>query len=212
MIRVNLLKAEAKTVDEHPLPEAGEPVEKAKKKVPKPPQGTLLIGLIIVAAAAMAYFQKRSLDEERALLDRAQQEQRQLQPVTDRLEQLKWQRTYLEKKVNLITDLRSMQGLAVRILNEISLQLPDLVWLTEMGLKANGLSIKGRAQSNFLVSEFSKNLETCGTFSVVRIVSTQQRTEGINPFVEFGINANIPPPARPVEAAAPVQTKKKAPR
>lgn len=208
MIRVNLLKAESKDVGERsPAPgaERAEKKSKAKsseKKAKKTPPGNLVIFLVILALGGAFLLQKRSLSQERTLLAEARDEQQRLQPVVNKLDELEWQKQYLEIKVSLILALRTQQGTAVRIMDEISRALPDWVWLTEVTEGKTGLSLKGRALSNVLISDYVRSLEGCGLFAAVGIVTTQQKTEGNNQFLEFTLTAALPPPVPPKPATA----------
>ncbi len=211
MIRVNLLKAEKKTIEERPLGAEGEAAEKkAKEKGPgkkiKTPPGNLVIVLAVVLLGALAYSQKRALDEERTLLSDAQDQQRRLQPVINKLDEIEWQKQYLVKKIALITELRMLQGTAVRVLDAMSRAIPDWVWLTETTLNKRSLLIKGRALTNVLISDYVRNLTELGVFESVGILNTQQRAEGNNQFVDFTVTAVLPPPIPPAPAT-PIKTK-----
>jgi Tfp pilus assembly protein PilN len=209
MIRVNLFKAEKKTFeDQPPRPEGVAPDKKTKEKAAakkiKTPPGNLIIVAGLVLLGALAYSQKRTLDEERALLSDAQDQQRHLQPVINKLDEIDWQKQYMVKKIALITELRMMQGTAVRVLDAMSRAIPDWVWLTEATLNKTSLQIHGRALTNVLISDYVRNLNELGLFESVGILNTQQRAEGNNQFIEFTVAAVLPPPIPP---AAPAKAK-----
>jgi Tfp pilus assembly protein PilN len=210
MIRVNLLKSEKKNFEDQPVGLEGEtPDKKTKEKAPAgkrktPPPGNLIIVLAIVILGALAYTQKRTLDEERGLLSEAQAQQRRLQAVGNKLEEIDWQKQYMVKKIALITELRMMQGTAVRVLDAMSRAIPEWVWLTESTFNKNVLQIHGRALTNVLISDYVRSLSELGLFESVGILNTQQRSEGNNQFVEFTVTATLPPPipAAPAAGAA----------
>lgn len=209
MIRVNLIKAEKKAFEDQTLsPEGDAPDKKTKEKgaggKSKTPPGTLIIVAGLVLLGALAYTQKRSLDEERGLLAEAQDQQRRLQPVSNKLEEIDWEKQYLVKKIALITELRMLQGSAVRVLDAMSKAIPDWVWLTETIMNKTSVQIKGRALTNVLISDYVRNLNELGLFESVGIVNTQQRAEGNNQFLEFTVTAVLPPP---IPAAAPANAK-----
>jgi type IV pilus assembly protein PilN len=189
MIRVNLVKSEKKDIEKRPVPEHDEPKEKKK-----PLLGNLLIALAIVVVGGLFLLQKKTIDSERALLADARAEKARLQPVVAKLDQFEQQKAFLEKKIGLISGLKARQSGAVRIMEEISRDLPDWVWLTEESLRPQGLELKGRALSNIQISDFMRNLEKSGLFDNV---------QGNNAYLEFTITATIAPPAAPKPAAAP---------
>jgi Tfp pilus assembly protein PilN len=196
MIRVNLIKAEKKEIEESILPE-----EHAPKVRKKAPLGNLLIALAVVVVGALAYVQKTTLDTERALLEEARAEKLKLQPVGAKLDLLEQQKVFLEKKIGLINGLKARQSGAVRIMEEISRDLPDWVWLTEANLRSQGLELKGRALSNIQISDFMRNLEKSGLYDSVGLVGSTQRTMGANSYLEFTLTAAIAAPAPPPAAA-----------
>jgi type IV pilus assembly protein PilN len=196
MIRINLLKPEAKDVrDVRP---AGSPERAAKKP---PAIGNLLLLLVIVGLAGWFYFQKKAIDEERELLEAAQAEKAKLQYVIARLNELETRKQTLQRQIGLINDLKSTQDLVVRIMDEVSRHLPEWVWLTETSYDTRTLQIKGKALSNNLIADYAGNLESSEQLSNVEIVSTAQRKSGNDVILEFSMNARIvrpqeePPPA-----------------
>jgi type IV pilus assembly protein PilN len=195
MIRVNLVKSEKKDVEKRPALYPDEP--QAKKK---PPLANLLIALAIVVVGGLAFLQKKSLDSERVLLADARAEKARLQPVVAKLDLLEQQKAFLEKKIGLITALKARQGGAVRIMEEISRDLPDWVWLTEANLRGPVLELKGRALSNIQISDFMRNLEKSGIFDSVGLGASTQRTQGTNAFLEFTVTAGV---AAPTVVAGP---------
>jgi len=206
MIRVNLVKSEKKDIEKRPFPDQEEPQAKDKKK---PPITNLLIGLGVVAVAALAFVQKKSIDTERALLADAQAEKSRLQPLVAKLDLVELERSLLEKKIGLIDGLKARRSVAVRIMEEISRDLPDWVWLTEENLRGQGLELKGRALSNIQVSDFMRNLEKSGIFDNVGLSSSVQRSQGANVYLEFTVTANLVPPAAggPAPGAKPAGAK-----
>jgi type IV pilus assembly protein PilN len=218
MIRVNLLKAEKKDVEDRPLPSedagGGKKVKAGKDKSgqdksgepkKKTPVGNLIVFLALVILGGLAVLQRQSIGRERSLLAAAQEEAQRLQPVVDKLDEIEWQKLYLEKKVGLIRDLKAQQGLAVGILDAVSREIPEWVWLTELVLNKTGVLIKGRALSNVLVSDYVRTLEQAGPFAAVGIVNTQQKAEGSNQYLEFTLNATLPPPVLPSGTAGAIK-------
>jgi type IV pilus assembly protein PilN len=199
MIRVNLVKSEKKDIDKRPFPDQDEQPKEKKK----PPVGNLLIVLAIVVVAALAFVQKKAIDSERTLLADAQAEKARLQPIVAKLDLVEQQKAFLEKKIGLISGLKARQSGAVRIMEEISRDLPDWVWLTEENLRPQGLELKGRALSNIQISDFMRNLEKSGIFDNVGLQSSTQRSQGANAYLEFTVTAGIVQPAAPAGAPAP---------
>jgi Tfp pilus assembly protein PilN len=204
MIRINLLKAEKKEFEEKPTDQ--EPEVKEKKRAPA---GNLILILFVIALAALAYFQRRSLVGEQNQLDTARQEQKRLQTALLQLELVEQQKLLLEQKIALIHQLKLQQSIPVRIMTEISRSLPDWVWLMEASFEKQKVQIKGRALSNNLIADYMSNLEKSGMFSSVNIISSTQKTIQNSQYMDFSLNASylLPPELQPPAKTAE-QTKK----
>ena len=157
MIRVNLLKAEKKEIEAKPTPT--EPEVKAKKKTPV---GNLVIFFAILLLAALAYVQESAIKTEGGLLNVLREEKQKLETVSIKLDQVEQQKTFLQRKIGLINQLKSRQSGAVQIMEALSTALPEWVWLTEATLARQNLQIKGRALSNIQISDYMRNLEKSG--------------------------------------------------
>lgn len=213
MIRINLLKPETRELKEPGTP-SGVPEFKPKKKANL---GNLIFLALIVGLGAFYYLQKKAFDNENALLAAAQQEKQQLQYVTAKLEELKLQKASLERKINLINDLKAQQDLPVKIMDELSRNLPDWVWLTEMTYNAKGIQIKGKALSNNLIAEYIANLENSPDLMNINLVSSTQRKVQKSEYYEFSLNGlvegrqQITPSAAPGAKAKPAGRKRGTP-
>ena len=202
MIRINLIKTETKDVEAKPA--GGTELEAApvKKKAAK---SNLLIFLVIILLAAIALLQKRAIDTERARLTAAEDEKRQLQPVLAKLDEVEQQKLFLERKINLINDLKARQGQVVKFMEGLSSALPEWVWLTEATFNRQTMQIKGRALTNILISDYMRNLEQSGLFESIALLGSNQRNQGATVYLEFTLAANfvqtLPPPrTKPPEA------------
>lgn len=187
MIRINLLKPETKEIKEGPAPE-GVPEFKPKKA---PNVGNLIFLLLIIGLGAFYFFQKKAFDRENELLRIAQEEKSRLAYVTAALEELSAQKAALERKINLINSLIAQQDLAVRIMDDLSRNLPEWVWLTEVTYDTKGLQIKGKALSNNLIADYISSLEESPNLMNVSIISSVQRRTRRDEYMEFGLNASI---------------------
>jgi len=194
MIRINLLKPGKKEVSEAPI--APEPEFREKKR--QFPY-MLIFLLVIVLIGALFLLQKRELDNEKTLLEDAKAEKQSLQYVLTKLEDLERQKQVLSRKINLITRLKSRQGVGVIIMDELSKNLPDWVWLTEVDFKDYNLLIKGKSLSNNLIADYISNLEESKYFNNVDLISSTLREVRNNKYLEFSMNASFVLPYTPVE-------------
>jgi Tfp pilus assembly protein PilN len=186
MIRINLLKAEAK----------GPVIEEARAKGRKlPVSPSLIIGLVLVLIAAVAIFQTNSINRERTLLSVAQDEKSKLGDVEAKLIKVEGQKIIIMKKINLMNELKSFQEVALRTMDEISKTIPDWVWLDEVTCDKKQVQIRGKALSNKLIADYISNLEASPSFEKVDLISSIQQTRGSERILEFLLTTNYVSPA-----------------
>lgn len=207
MIRINLLKPEAKEIKEGP------PLPGPEVRPKKPfPLGTLVVLLIILILAAAFILQKRMISQEKTRLAVAQAERTKLQYVTAKLEELEKRKALFERKISLIRDLKAQQDIAVKILDELSRRLPEWIWLTELSFQGKTISLRGNAISNNLIADYIYNLQNCPDFSNINLISSTQKTSRNTQFLEFSMTLNYVLPASalpPEKAKSKPQTKKR---
>ena len=205
MIRINLLKPESKEFREGPA--APGPEIRAKKAFPL----TSIFILLLIAVLAAAFFlQKGMISRERDRLQTAQAEKKKLEYVIAKLAELENQKAVFERKISLINQLRAQQDSAVVILDELSKNLPDWIWLTEVSFQGQLIQIKGNALSNNLIADFIYNLENSAHFATVNLISSTQRTGRSAQFLEFSLTLNyvLPEGAQPPQKPAAKPTAK----
>jgi len=198
MIRINLLKPEKKEVRET----AAAPTVTFKEKK-KPPYFALIILLAVAAVAALYFFQKNEIAKEQALLETAQQEKRSLRYVLTKLETLEQQKGVLERKINLISQLKSKQGSAVIIMDELSKNIPDWVWLSETTFEGSSVRVKGKSMSNNLLADYLSNLKESSFFENVNLIQSTQRKVRTSQYLEFSLTATFVPPFAQTASSQP---------
>lgn len=184
MIRINLLKPKKKEFKETaaiPAPET--------KEEKKTPIFSFILILLVVAVVALFFFQKRAINKEKNLLNEAQEEKKQLQDVLVKLEKLEGQKKLFEEKIDLINQLKSFQAVAVKIMDELSNNIPDWVWLTETTYSDQAVALKGNALSNNLIADYIYNLENSPYFNTVNLLSSTQKIIRNNQILEFSLTA-----------------------
>lgn len=175
MIRINLL-TEARAAA-------------ARKKSPFLPSGARLnnlillggvvVGLLYIGIMALVLTSRsKSLDEEIA---RAQEEVARLKSIIDEVKGYEDKKASLEAKIQLINNLKTNQKGPVRLMDEISKALPDLVWLTDLTVSGDQVSLKGRTLSPNAVATYLENLKKSPFFAepVFRNLGREQGSQGL---------------------------------
>ena len=159
MIRINLL-TEARAAA-------------AKKKGPALPTGAKLNNLILIGGLALGVIyiatmglvltaKRRHLDEE---IGKAKEEVARLKSIIDEVKSYEDKKKSLEEKIALINNLKTNQRGPVRLMDEVSRALPDLVWLTELTVQGNLLTLKGKTLSPNAVATYLENLKKSPFFA-----------------------------------------------
>ncbi len=191
MIRINLL-TEAKAAA-------------AKKKGPALPTGAKLNNLILIGGLALGLIyiasmylvltsRRRGLDEE---IGKAREEVARLKSIIDEVQSYEDKKKSLEEKIALINNLKTNQRGPVRLMDEVSKALPDLVWLTELQVKENLLTLKGRTLSPNAVATYLENLKKSPFFAepVFKNLGRENGPQGIYSWEMTVIFTNGRPPS-----------------
>jgi len=161
----------------------------ARKKAPFLPSGARLNNLILLGgvAAGLLYIgvmalvltsRSRHLDEE---IGKAQEEVARLKSIIDEVKGYEEKKASLEAKIQLINNLKTNQRGPVRLMDEISRALPDLVWLSELTVAANQVTLKGRTLSPNAVATYLENLKKSPFFAepVFRNLGREGGSQGL---------------------------------
>ncbi|MGH9367253.1 MAG: PilN domain-containing protein [Thermoanaerobaculia bacterium] len=175
MIRINLL-SEARAAA-------------ARRKAPAMPTGAklnnmLFLGGILAGVAYIAIMglvltsKRRHLDQE---IGKARLEAERLRSIIEEVKGYEEKKSSLEAKIKLINDLKTNQKGPVRLMDEISKALPDLVWLTSLDVGGNQITMRGRTLSPNAVSTYLENLKKSPFFAepVFRNLQQEGATTGL---------------------------------
>ncbi len=159
MIRINLL-SEARAAA-------------ARRKTPAMPTGAklnnllffagILVGVVYIAVMGLILTSKRRhLDQE---IGKARLEAQRLKSIIEEVKGYEDKKASLEAKIKLINDLKTNQKGPVRLMDEISKALPDLVWLSSLDASGDQITMRGRTLSPNAVSTYLENLKKSPFFA-----------------------------------------------
>src|SRR5437773_1587620 len=124
-------------------------------------QNVLMTGVVILALLFIGWRWYSLETESRRLrneIAKAQVEKERLQAIIKKGEEYKAKKELLERKIALITQLKRNQSGPVHLLDEVSKQLPDFLWLDSMTESGFAIQIQGKATTYNAVSNFYNNL------------------------------------------------------
>jgi Tfp pilus assembly protein PilN len=139
--------------------------------------GILLIGVVI--AVVWTWSLNSTLDDLYRQHADADQELKRLEAIRAKGEEYKEQKELLARKIDLITSLKKQQEVPVHILDQVSKNLPDFLWIDRMNANNDAISIGGKATTYNAVSNFYQNLTSSGYFVEVTLGRTYEVAEGV---------------------------------
>lgn len=145
-------------------------------------QNLLLVGILvigIVMAGGWWFVLNNEEADWRQRHAQADKELERLKEIRKKGEEYERQKELLTRKINLITELKKMQTVPVHILDQISKNLPEYLWLESMSASGNQITITGKATTYNAVSNFYSNLNESGYFSTVTLGKTFEVPEGV---------------------------------
>jgi Tfp pilus assembly protein PilN len=191
MIKINLL-AERKQARAKPAPGL-----RAEGGGPSAGRNLLLVGILLLGVVGSGgwwwMLSGEVQDWQRKHAD-ADRELKRLEEVRKKADRFKRQKDLLKRKIDLITELKKQQEVPVHIIDQVSRNLPDFLWLDSMTANKNQISINGKATNYTAVSNFYTNLSSSGYFKDVSLGRTFEVPEGVSfslecRFAELGIGA-----------------------
>ncbi|HPC82677.1 MAG TPA: PilN domain-containing protein [Thermoanaerobaculaceae bacterium] len=179
MIKVNLLvEARAEKATRQPLISIGS-LSGANVN------NYIILGLLLVGLAVVGYryYQLDSKRKEiRAEIAVNQKEFERLKPIIDEVEEFKKKNAELKRKIEVIEKLKQDQQGPVRIMDEVSKALPDLLWLDSLNLSGNTITIRGQALNENAVANFISNLGSSPFFQEPALNIMRQDAKGVFTF------------------------------
>jgi type IV pilus assembly protein PilN len=122
----------------------------------------LALALVVVGTQWFLLTNKRS--DLREIENQRRRERDELLVYIKKVEELEARREALRHKINVINELKRNQQGPVRILDEVSRALPELVWLGKLTLKGNGVELAGSAMDENAVANYISNLDASPFF------------------------------------------------
>jgi len=131
-------------------------------------QGDIILVTVLAISMAVSgtwwYLLKSKRADLRELERQRTVERDELKPYIEKVEELEAKRALLKRKVDVINELKNKQRGPVRIMDEVSRALPDLVWLTKLTLAGNNITLVGEAMDENAVANYYSNLDASPFF------------------------------------------------
>ena len=157
MIKINLIR-EARTARAVAAPGMMPVAAAAPANINQMLLLACLIGSVVLAGSYWL-LKKRVLSSKERQVAVRREEAQKLEAIIKEVEDFQRRKESLEKRIALINNLKKNQKGPVRVMDRISQDLPDLVWLDNMTLNGTSISVEGRGLNPNAVATFVENVK-----------------------------------------------------
>jgi type IV pilus assembly protein PilN len=171
--------------------------------------GTWILGGLVVLGLLIWlgywFFLHQKIKQREAEIVVAQKEVDELAPIIKEVEGYKAKKAELEHKIAVINQLKANQRGPVRLMDQVSRALPELLWLDAMNVEGTNVSLVGQAFNTNAVANFIENLDKIPEFEEPVLHNTAQAgpVYGYHITFTFAFMAPPPPPPPAPALAAP---------
>jgi type IV pilus assembly protein PilN len=134
--------------------------------------GCLVLGLLV--ALGYWFWFKRELKQREAVVAERTIEAQKLESIINEVEQYQRRKDNLQQRIDLINQLKQNQKGPVRIMDQISRDLPDLVWLDSLDINAGRVSLSGRGLNPNAIALFIENVKNDAFFEEPQVGAVTQ--------------------------------------
>jgi len=134
--------------------------------------GGLVLGVLI--AGGWWLTEKHKLSERQDLVATKQVEAQRLEAIIKEVEEYQRRKDSLQNRIDLINQLKQNQKGPVKIMDRISQDLPDLVWLDKMTMSGGAITINGRGLNPNAIANFVENIKNDPLFEEPDLSSLAQ--------------------------------------
>jgi len=180
MIRINLLPVRA-----------AQRKEKIRTQVSVLALSTLFV-IIVCGAVYMRMDKKISIKQAEILT--VERESNQLKKKIGEVSRYKKLQADLKKKLDILQVLKEDKAGPVHLLNELSLSLPEKLWIVSFSVAGNMVKIDGLCFSEKIVADFMQNLEKSPYYKNVDLGVTEQSNSGGVKLQKFAISCQTEKP------------------
>jgi type IV pilus assembly protein PilN len=165
----------------------------------------LLAGFVIIGllpSAGWWWVKKSVIAANEEEIAAAQREVDELEAIIREVEEYKAKQAELQRKIDVINQLRLNQRGPVQVMDAISRALPELLWLDRMEMNANSIHLAGRAFNPNAVASFIDNLDKVPEFKEPVLQDMQERGPVYNYSIVFNYTVSQPEGADDTAQAA----------
>jgi type IV pilus assembly protein PilN len=133
-----------------------------------------IIATVSIGVGIVWMMDKRAIAQLEAEQAELRANRERLKAIVDEVNALERREKLLNARIEIIQRLRSDQRGPVRVLDELSRNLPEQAWLETIDENAGVYKVAGYALTNFAVADLLRNLQRSKEFTRVDLVSSEQ--------------------------------------
>jgi Tfp pilus assembly protein PilN len=134
--------------------------------------GGLVAGIVVGGGYWLV--EKQKLSSKRDEINTKQAEAQRLDAIIKEVEGYQRQKDSLQRRIDLINQLKQNQKGPVKIMDRLSQDLPDLVWLDKMVMSGGLITLNGRGLNPNAIANFVENVKNDPLFEEPDLSSMQQ--------------------------------------
>jgi type IV pilus assembly protein PilN len=147
---------------------------------------------VVVPLTALHLMQASRIQGLRSDLVVAEQESQRLKPQIDRINQLMRKREELNLRLNLVRDLNRERTLQVQLLDELSIQVPEHLWLTKLRQTGpRAYTLEGVTFSNLVVADLMSRLEATDLYGQIDLAVAERKKIDSEPVMTFTLTTRV---------------------
>jgi len=132
----------------------------------------LVVG--VLAALAYWYINRRELKQQEELAAQRTAEAQKLESIIKEVDDYQKRKDSLQQRIDLINQLKQNQKGPVRVMDQISRDLPDLVWLDSLDITAGRVTLAGRGLNPNAIALFIENVKNDPYFEEPQVGAVTQ--------------------------------------
>ncbi|MEA2464119.1 MAG: hypothetical protein QOJ98_1866 [Acidobacteriota bacterium] len=132
----------------------------------------LVVG--VLAALAYWYINRRELKQQEELAAQRSAQAQKLESIIKEVDDYQKRKDSLQQRIDLINQLKQNQKGPVRIMDQISRDLPDLVWLDSLDITAGRVTLAGRGLNPNAIALFIENVKNDPYFEEPQVGAVTQ--------------------------------------
>ena len=167
-----------------------------RKKKPKPIPSFIVTMVIItiitiIVMANLAFFFNSRLSKKKTLFKNNESKIVELKQKIKEVENFEQLNKTIEQRNGIIEQMRKNQSMPVRLLDEANNLLPDGVWLDEMAVSGENVSMEGYAFANSDIVTYVDNIKNSHIFTEVYLQESKSTTLENTPLYMFKLTFKI---------------------